>query len=200
MLAALTMSRRPSRSWRHRGLTLVEALVALAVLGVVLAMATPSLADLLERRRIIAAADEISSVIHHARSEPNVIGDKLTLHFDVDASERLSCVALVTQSGMDMCKCYETPVCASGGSKLLRVFQLENARGVSFLAHADSWGSNEVNWLTLSRRQAMMDATGVEIDVKGRRTGAQLRLEMNNFGRVRICSPNNSISGYPTCS
>ena len=183
-----------------RGFTLIEVLVGVAILCVILAVAVPSLSEFLERRRVIAAANEVAGVINFARSQPNVIGDKVTVHLEKDASERISCVAVVTFSGSDNCLCYETPVCTGAASVLLRSFQLPNDRGVSFEANALSWGTNLANTLTLSRSQATMDATDVEITVTGRRSGAQLRLEINNLGRVRLCSPNSSINGYGTCA
>ena len=183
-----------------RGFTLVEVLVGVAILGVILAVAAPSLSEFLERRRVIAAANEVAGVINFARSQPNVIGDKVTVHLEKDDSEKISCVAVVTFSGSDNCLCYETPVCTGAASVVLRSFQLPNDRGVSFEANALSWGTNLANTLTLSRSQATMDATDVEITVTGRRSGAQLRLEINNLGRVRLCSPNSSINGYGTCA
>ena len=63
----------------RRGFTLIEVLVGLAIFGVVLAVATPSLSEFMERRRVIAAANEVAGVINYARSQPNVIGDKVTV-------------------------------------------------------------------------------------------------------------------------
>lgn len=192
------------RSRRH-GLTLIEILVAVAIVGVVLAVATPSLSDLLERRRVIAAANEVADVIHFARSQPNVTADRVTLHFDRDPgnenSDKTSCVAVVTQSGNDKCKCYETPVCSNALSVLLRLYQLPNERGVSFEAGAKSWGtSSKKNTLQFSRSQVVTDGSDIQVTVKGSRSGALLRLEINSLGRVRICSPNDSISGYGKCT
>lgn len=184
-----------------RGFTLIEVLVGLAIFGVIAAIATPALSEFLERRRVIAAANEVAGVINYARAQPNVIGDKVTVHLENDDSQRISCVAVVTFSGgADNCVCYETPVCTGGASVLLRAFQLPNEHGVSFEATATSWGTSRDHTLTLLRAQATMDASDVAINVTGRRSGAQLRLEINNLGRVRICSPNSSINGYGTCA
>jgi type IV fimbrial biogenesis protein FimT len=193
------MNRRSPPSPPRLGVTLIEVLVSLAIVGVLLAVATPSLSDFMERRRVVAAANEVADIIHFARSERNVIGNKVILHFDIDPSEKQSCVALVTASGVSSCKCYETPICTGTASVLLRSYVIENARGVSFQAHADSWGINIPNTVALTRNQAMTDAVNVQITVAGSRSGAHMRVEMNGLGRVRLCSPGGSIGGYPKC-
>jgi hypothetical protein len=85
---------------------------------------------------------------------------------------------------------------------VLRVFQVENAKGVSFEAAAPHWeGAGALaNFVTLQRGQYFPDAAGVNVTVTGKRTGAQLRVELNEVNRVRVCSPDTSISGYPACS
>ncbi|WP_163592583.1 pilus assembly FimT family protein, partial [Klebsiella pneumoniae] len=63
----MTIQRAPRRRSTH-GLTLVETLVTVTVLGVILAVAAPSLRDLMERRRVIAAATELASMINYAKA------------------------------------------------------------------------------------------------------------------------------------
>jgi ribosomal protein S3 len=55
------------------------------------------------------------------------------------------------------------------------------------------------NFVTLQRGQYFAGASGVNITVSGKRTGAALRVELNEVNRVRVCSPDRSISGYPAC-
>ena len=54
---------------RISGLTLIEILVGLGVLGILVAVALPSMADLLEKRRVIAAADEVAGMLTYAKAE-----------------------------------------------------------------------------------------------------------------------------------
>jgi type IV fimbrial biogenesis protein FimT len=193
------MKYRLQRPNSHHGLTLIEILVVLAVVAVVLAVATPSLSGFLERRRVVAAANEVASVIHYARSEPNVIGDGVFLLFGHDPAEKISCVAVTTQYRTSTCSCHETPVCTGEDATLLRLYQIPNASGTSFETTAKSWGTYKKYRLVFSRNQFVTDASDVEVTVKGAKSGAMLRLEINSVGRVRICSPNDSISGYGIC-
>ncbi|MGQ3050734.1 MAG: pilus assembly FimT family protein, partial [Roseateles sp.] len=63
----------------NRGVGLIEILVAVAIVGVLLAAATPSLSDFMERRRVFAAAGDLSYLSACANSEANVIGAGVTV-------------------------------------------------------------------------------------------------------------------------
>lgn len=183
-----------------RGLGLVEVMVGLAVLGVLSAAAIPSMLDLLERRRVVAVGLEIANILNFARSETNVNGDKITVHLEKDPSGVLSCASVNVHHAADVCLCYLPATNMCGKSKIVpvRVFQLKNADGVSFGASASSWGDIPER-LTFSRNLHFAEAADVQVNVKGRRTGAQFRVEMNLANRVRICTPDGSINGFPTC-
>jgi prepilin-type N-terminal cleavage/methylation domain-containing protein len=53
---------------QHRGFTLIELLIAVMVVAVLLAVATPSFIDTLERRRVVGTANELSADLQYARS------------------------------------------------------------------------------------------------------------------------------------
>lgn len=182
-----------------RGVTLVELMVGVAIAGVLLAVATPSIAGLLERRRLIAVAEEVAGMFSYARSEANALGSKLTMNLQATPDGRSSCMRLVTASYVDTCGCdvAEANVCKDGSSRLLRELIVPQESGVSFAASAD-WGivSHTVSFMRNSR---FTDVQNLHIDVTGRRTGAKLRVEYSQVGRVRTCSPDGSMSGYPRC-
>lgn len=52
-----------------RGFTLLEVMVAVAILGVLAAIAGPSFTPLIERWRVRQAAEQLQSTLHYARSE-----------------------------------------------------------------------------------------------------------------------------------
>lgn len=183
----------------QRGLGLVELLVAVGIVGVMMAVAMPAMSDFLERRRVIAVAGELSSIIAYAKAETNAINDGVSIHFESD-STTMSCAAVTTQTLGDDCKCHYAPdqICPTSG-KLLRLFQLPRSDGVSFTATATAWGGiDEV--LSFNRNTHTQYEQNVRLTVTGARTGVQLRIEINDVGRARICSPSGRVGGYPTCS
>jgi type IV fimbrial biogenesis protein FimT len=184
-----------------RGLGLVEVMVSVAVLGTLLAVATPSLLDMLERRRVVAIGLEVANILNFARSESNVAGHPITVHLEKDPSGTLSCAAVNIRHGSDGCKCYlpRAQMCGTVDVAVLRVFQIKNADGVTFEASATKWGAIK-NRLTFARNQHSLGVSDVQVNVQGRRTGAQLRVEVNAAHRVRTCTPDGSINGFPLCS
>lgn len=184
------------------GITLVEMMVTLMVVGVIFAAAIPSLTSLIERRRVIAAAGEIASIFAYARSETNVVADKLNVHLEpVPASVGdFSCIRVSTAVFADTCKCNvaESDVCKIGTGSVLREFKLPRDKSVSFEAEG-TWAKGKPYVVSFERDRHSTTVQGVQVTVTGARTHAQLRVEYNNAGRVRTCSPGGSISGFPAC-
>lgn len=185
---------------RLRGITLVELMVAVAVLGVLLAVAAPSLSDLLERRRVIAVADEVANLLTYAKAETNSTNSQLFVRFDPDPARTMSCAAVVTTAGLNRCRCYLAPsaVCTGTSSQLMRLFQLP-LEHVRFSARATSWAGTP-NYIIFDREQMGILTTGFQVNVVGMRRGYALRVEVNTAGRVKICSPNADMTGYATCA
>lgn len=193
----------PLGSLRRRlaGLTLVEILVALGVLGILMAIAVPSMADLLERRRVIAAADELAGILNYAKAETNSVVEQLVVRFEPDPNNRMSCAAVTTIGGFDSrCKCY-LPVnnmCPNSSAKGLRAYQLPLDH-VRFSAHATTWVS-VANQIKFVREQMNVGAEGFYLEVVGQRRGYTLRVQVNAAGRIKVCAPNGDMSGYSTCA
>lgn len=187
---------------QRSGVTLVEMLIGVAVLGVLLAVAVPSLMAMMERRRVVAAAGEITSFFAQARTESAITDDKVTLHMErvPAAVGDFSCLRLTVARYSDTCTCNrrESDVCSVGDAKLLREFILPRSSSVSFEASATGWGFDSYA-VTFLRGLYATDVKNLKIVVTGTKTGAQLRVDYNNAGRVRTCSPDGSIGGFPAC-
>ncbi|KQV87653.1 hypothetical protein ASC91_18845 [Pelomonas sp. Root1237] len=208
MLASIVM-RSPVRILKARisGLTLIEIMVAVAVLGVILAMAIPSMADLLERRRVTAAAEEVSGILTYAKAETNAANSLLFVRFDPHAT--MSCAMVVTSAGGNNCRCHypANNLCPTGGGRSLRLFQLPKTH-VQFDAEG-VWAAGN-NYIRFARDQMTMETGNFQVDVVGLGKGYTLRIEVNGIGRVRVCAPSapaerneakpfQRMSGYASC-
>ena len=185
------------------GVTLVEMLIGVAVVGVVLAVAIPSLTGLIERRRVVAAAGEIASFFAQASAESAVTKAKISLHLEPvpTAVGDFSCIRMSSHSQFDFCTCdrVATKLCSFGYGRLLREYLLPRSTSVRFdVNEAALWGFDKY-MVTFDRGTFQTDVSDVFVKVTGVRTGALLHVEYNQAGRVRTCSPDGSIGGFPPC-
>lgn len=192
-------------SMLDRGITLVEMLVAVAIIGILLAVAVPSLSGLLERRRVVAAAGEIAGLFTFAKSQANMVTGIVDMHLEpvTDSALQFSCarISLRGGGGRDNCSCNQAvaSACATGSSKLLKEFILPRDTSVTFQATPDViW--EQYDGILSFERMRYNTTKNLKIEVKGRSTGARLWVEYNNAGRTIICSPDAPVGGYKPCS
>ncbi len=211
MLASIVMKNHfHALKARIAGLTLIEVLVGVAVLGVILAVAAPSMADLLEKRRVIAAAEEVAGILNYAKAETNATNSQLLVKFAPPASS-MSCALVATTGPANNCRCWKpvNEVCP-GAQRPLRLFQLPLTH-VKFEASAKSWGGPGApsNAIRFARDQMTIAAENFSVEVVGTGKGYTLRVEVNDAGRVKVCAPAvpkqgatlfSKMSGYGECS
>lgn len=188
------------RDQSRRGVTLVEAVITVGIIGILLAVAVPSLSGLLERSRVVAAADEVAGLLNYAKAETNATNATLIVRFDPDPGNAMSCAMVVTSLGFNRCRCYLPPdsVCPSTTQRSLRLFQLPKTH-VKFDASATSWAGSAYN-IRVRREQMTIDTEGFKVDVVGLKHGAALRVEFGAGGRIKICAPSGDMAGYARCA
>jgi type IV fimbrial biogenesis protein FimT len=177
-----TVVSRPPR--RVAGLTLIELMVALAVLAVLVSIALPSLAAQLERRRLVAASAEVAASLQLARSQALVSG--LVLRTSVLQGDNRSCLIVHTGSVAD-CRCGAEPTCLAG-AVIERALVLDAAQGFSVQANVAS--------LRHDPRSGTTTPTGT---VQVRLRGAAIHHVVNLGGRVRTCAPAPGLPGFAPC-
>lgn len=178
------------------GLTLVELLVVLAVLGVLLAVAAPSFADMLNRRRVEAIANELSTDLAYARSEGGLRARAITLRFGADS--QTSCYVMHVQGKIGICNCLNPrgSECPGGFANQLplKVNRISTAQGVTLVPGA---GSSAITFVT--PHAALSNEAGASVSVVGNR-GYRLEARVSGLGRVLLCDPDGSFGGgYKRC-
>jgi len=68
-----------ARRIRLGGFTLIELLVAVAILAILAVAATPSMSRIVARYRLMAAADEVITLMRYGQSEAKMRGETVTL-------------------------------------------------------------------------------------------------------------------------
>lgn len=180
------------------GLTLIELMTVVAVLGIVLAMAAPAFMDLMAKRRVQAIATELSTDLANARSESGLRNYKIAVWFD--QTPAMSCYTVSEWATTGGCTCTKTPstACAVGQYREIKTLQIPAAIGVSITANSVITANK--NRLTFVNPLHTPDVLGAELLIKHEQRGYQLKVQVNPMGRVSTCSPDGKISGVALCS
>lgn len=158
-----------------RGLTMLELMIAVAVLAVLGAVAIPSLGARMDQQRLIGAAEALVADINEARFE---------------AARQSRSMHVLMQSGPAWCWAVATDsACPCGlgqGCELRHAVPSDHA-GVQLLQ------AQAVLLLPNGQAEAAGGAT-----LQSRR-GTQLRVEVMALGRARICTLGSATTRYPAC-
>ena len=163
------------KTHRHRGLTLLELVIAIAVLAVLGALAVPSLSHRLDQQRLGNAAEALVSDLNEARYEAARQGRAMHVVMQTGPAW---CWAVVTEPG---CACGQRQACE------LRSATLSDHAGVRLVQAAT------VHMLSTGHAQ---DAGSAVLES---RRGATLRVDVQPLGRARICAVGSDTSRYPAC-
>lgn len=180
---------------KSRGVTLVELLMVLVVLGVLATVVAPSFRGMMVRQRVQGIHDQLVTDFQLARSEQAARTNATTpiqVAVTFGSNAQLTCYTIHTVGAA--CNCTSTPgaACAPGAQEI-RTVQVQRAQGVTLAA---SSASGTV--VTFSPPQGAATPTDLTVTVQGDPSG-QLRTEVGGVGRLSVCSPDGSMRGVPTC-
>ncbi len=171
----------------QRGVTLVEACIVMAVLGIISASAAPGMQGLIDTRRLDGAATQLATDIHYVRSEAVARNQpvRLSIHSNPDTSCYVIHTGLSAQCG---CAAAGPAVC-TGGAEQIKTVVLAAAQRVSLQANVGS--------VLFDPLHGTSTPTGT-LRVLGSQ-GRAVHHVINVMGRVRSCSPSNTMPGYRAC-
>jgi type IV fimbrial biogenesis protein FimT len=171
----------------HRGLTLIELMVCVAIAAILLTIAVPSMQAFMARRQLEGLSAQFVADLQYARTSAVARGERLRLRFQtLDAG---SCYVLHS-SAADNCACMadQAPQC-SGSAEALRVVYLPTSDHNTVRANVAS--------MLIDPRQGTVTPTG-SIDIASS-DGIALRHVVNILGRVRLCTPATRVANVPAC-
>jgi len=169
---------------RQAGVTLIELIVTVVVIGILATIAAPAFNNFFERQRLIGAADSLYGAIRFARAEALKTDQAVTVFFD-DSSTSEWCIGTVDTG--TTCDCAASDCTVAG---VVRTISYIDFPGVS--------ASTAGGTYTFSPKRGTISATN-EVTFTNA-SGSQLRLELTKLGRPSLCAPSgSSISGYSGC-
>lgn len=182
-----------------RGLTIIELMIVVAVLGVLIALVAPSMRGMISAQRVRGVNAELVTDLQYARSEA------ARRNRDVSIAVQASCYVIYIDVGLpaSACDCSLTPgadVC-SGGRQEVKTVQLPAADGITL-----GISSMDGPIATFSRSSGALMPTlaggsppdAFVVDVTGTPRG-KLSTRVAQSGRPSVCTPDASITGAPSC-
>ncbi|MDP1650285.1 MAG: prepilin-type N-terminal cleavage/methylation domain-containing protein [Rubrivivax sp.] len=177
-----------------RGLTLIELVVTVAVLVVLGAAAFPDMGEFIDRHRLVSQTHAIAELAQTARSEA-------TKRSAGGASE-LKSIAMTINPGSPWSIGLANGTAACSGSSCV----------------INQGGTNVPYAVTATQCSGCAMASPASqsvmvFDLRGLVTGAvaetaitltsprskQLSVRISRLGRISVCSPGGSVTGYPSC-
>jgi type IV fimbrial biogenesis protein FimT len=158
---------------RYKGFTLIELMIVLAIIAVLVAISSPSFSDAAERKRLVSAAENISSDLEWAKVESIKRNDPIT----VDLT-----------SGVNGTWSYSF----SDSDGVVRTTAAANYGDYANLSLTHNFGADDFSF---DPARATVDENGT---IALTSTNYDLNVVVSLLGRIRICSPS-GIAGYATC-
>ncbi|WP_242470787.1 GspH/FimT family pseudopilin [Thiocystis violacea] len=163
-----------------KGLTLLELIVAIAILALLLAVAVPSMGTMIARNRLKAAAHAVAEDLQWTRSE--AIKRNRVLQFSLDLDHW--CYG-VDEPGA-LCDC-RAPSGAARACSLKRVSGVDFP-GVRLDATFTATRFEPRRATALNGSLALTSSQG-----------SAIRVVLSRLGRVRLCTSSGDLPGYDSC-
>lgn len=181
MLEPLTMDARSFGRKRQAGVTIIELMVVVVVIGILLALAAPSFNTFFAKKRVEGVAQEFGTDLQYTRSESVSRNAPVRLTVVSATCYVISTVAVTT-----------CPTAVS--ATILKFVDLPTTRPARLTAAALP-ASVEFDPV----RGMPSSGAATSFTVNNTLTAAELTLTVNVAGRVQVCSGSGSIAGYTAC-
>ena len=177
---------------KDNGFTLIEMLVAVAILGILTAIAVPNMSSYMDSRRVVSAAEAIYSQITYARSEAIARSQNVVVNITPGASN-VWAVGVSTNAACD-----PSHDLADASPCVLSVSGINVLKRVLGTEHTDATIASGTNTITFDPVRGT--ATGNGTITITHSSGNELRVIVSLLGRAKICRPNGSGKrGYSAC-
>jgi len=171
------MRSRCAAAHAARGITLIECLIALAIVAALMGIALPSFGEAMSRARLRAAAQDLALDLGNARLE-SVRQGKGQVHVTVRAGSPW-CWAVGSVADID---------CNNPPTGTLRVARSDDYAGVALTRGASA----------VFDGQDALAAAGLAAEF-ALPSGQQLRVQVTPLGRPSVCSPEGTSLDFPRC-
>lgn len=186
------------RHHKYHGLTIVELMVSLVLLGVTLALALPSYREMVEKRQLTQGAEQVFAFINSVQGIASRSNSVVTVSYSHTAEDDW-CVGAVL--GTTACDCTETvsteaDFCAiDGGVMRLTNDHVGNTRIMESMTGDGAFAYDPVRGILVDLNDSL------NVVMHSPNGGYQLRLIVSNTGHAVMCSKDadHDVPGYKVC-
>lgn len=186
------------------GFTLIELLVVMAILGISIALATPSWDRVGQKRLLTNAAETIAATLAVAQTEAQKRNQAVSLAYSRSDDQNWCVGAVIGASG---CDCVETnpaseQYCTVDGTPAS--VGSASLRAVNLIEATDSQPVGGDSYITFDPVRGILQPIGDRVQLTFESSGGlfQLRVFISPTGLLKICNPdgNKNVGGYPSCA
>lgn len=205
-----------SISDRMRGVTLIELLIVIAIVGVLAMVGFPSISRYLETQRIKGVASEMLEDLQFARAETVARQRSVGLKFNSNASQSCYTLAIISDGNcatagafgdmMSNCNCLNgaSTACAAGRWTEIKTVSLPVSRAVDVRNEPTSRSAVAFDPTSGNVTYCFANLVGFVPDqfvarAKGSSTSGEVRVEVGATGRAKSCKAAGALSGVPAC-
>lgn len=194
-----------------RGFTLLEMLIAMAILAIIITVAMPGLSGFNANQRLIGLAEQVHAHLQQARSEAVTRNQQVFVNFAVDGTasweygmslNSLCDLTATTASGSNACRIVvsdgDAALDAGNGAVDTGDLVLMRFTDADFTGVAMNIGSFGSGTTQIVFDPVRGTASGGQVTLVGS-NGNQLRVTASALGRMSICTPDGSVDAYPDC-
>ncbi|MBA4176194.1 MAG: pilus assembly protein FimT [Leptothrix sp. (in: Bacteria)] len=190
---------------RTAGITLIELMVVIALIGVVLALAAPTFKDMILMQRLRSINSELVTDMQFARSEAVARRDFARVFFKSAPDGTATCYTIYTSAANNTrCDCLAGPGAACSGTMVeIKTVKVPSSLGIQVkpqagqpVAFAFDWRTGGLYLIPTDNVPRLLDLFVAETFIDNSR---KLATQLNAAGRPLVCRPSGSTMNEAEC-